>query len=68
MGEEMLVRICMYTCDTDNVSQDIKHEPPTDIKREKIDKAIEEMEIASYSKGYDEVFEILDKLIESEEK
>lgn len=37
------------------------------IPLDKVKKAREEMDIASYSKGYDEVFEILDKLIESEE-
>lgn len=36
------------------------------IPLDKIKQAREEMEIASYSKGYDEVLEILDKLIESE--
>ena len=38
------------------------------IPLDKVKQAREEMEFASYSKGYDEVFEILDKLIESEEK
>ena len=33
---------------------------------DKVKQAREEMEIASYSKGYDEVLEILDRLIESE--
>lgn len=36
------------------------------IPLDKIKQAREEMEIASCSKGYDEVLEILDKLIESE--
>ena len=49
MGEEMLVRMCMYTCD-DDVSKDIKHEPPTDVKREKIDNAIKGME--DYRDGF----------------
>lgn len=45
------------------------HKGYRDSKSDMLDKlkqAREEMEIASYSKGYDEVFEILDKLIESE--
>lgn len=37
------------------------------IPLDKIKQAREEMDIASYSKGYDEVLEILDKLIESED-
>ena len=37
------------------------------IPLEKVKQAREEMEIASYSKGVDDVLEILDKLIESEE-
>lgn len=55
--------------DSCNKSMDIEDIPTVKaIPLDRIKQAREEMEIASYSKGYDDVLEILDKLIaESEE-
>lgn len=63
--DNMLFKKCEDTKDT--ILQAFWWYRKHSIPLEKIKQAREEMEIASYSKGYDDVLEILDRLIENEE-
>ena len=75
LSDDLRVKVLiMYTLEeiSDTLAimlDEMREKKVKSIPLDKVKKAREEMEFASYSKGYDEVFEILDKLIEeSEEK